>query len=438
MVDVTDDATIQVTVEKAGTRTGTYSEAGNAVTLAATDTNTEAQLTARRDGDNLLLDFPSTYKLEPDYTYILSAVIKPTEASYRKYRDQDETYPETPDGNTGTHATNGEDGLYSNDQANVNYTYDGVSGQRAAYAHPVVRLNPGKLIITKNITGLSAGEIDTLDLSFDLTITYPNDNDSTSDDAETRHITLSQMTKSTDGSYSYTITGLSPGTQYTITEAGAALDGYKVTTTVNGVKSVDASGTIAEGSTATVNYVNAYVKSITSVKVEKQVTGNMGDWEKRFSFTASLSGESSSMAGLTYVSYTKGEDGKLTAGAETKITTDTFNFHLKDDEYYIFYRVPMGANLTIRETPDDYILTKVEATNLNGKELTRSGSSVTLPVSTLATDSNCGHTVTFTNDRTVVIATGISLDSLPYLLILAGVAAAGIFLFLRKPRDYED
>ena len=53
-------------------------------------------------------------------------------------------------------------------------------------------------------------------------------------------------------------------------------------------------------------------------------------------------------------------------------------------------------------------------------------------------DVQPGMVITFTNTKNVIIETGISLDSLPYVLILAGVAAVAVLFLLRRRRSYED
>lgn len=45
--------------------------------------------------------------------------------------------------------------------------------------------------------------------------------------------------------------------------------------------------------------------------------------------------------------------------------------------------------------------------------------------------------VLFTNDRTTEIPTGVSLDTLPYVLVLA-LAGAGLVLMIARKRRVED
>ena len=75
-----------------------------------------------QNGRQIKLIFPETYSLEADYTYTVTTPIEPTEAAYKKYREQNSTYLEKPDAATGTHADNNrENGFYCNDAAILKY-----------------------------------------------------------------------------------------------------------------------------------------------------------------------------------------------------------------------------------------------------------------------------------------------------------------------------
>ena len=438
MVKITDPNTIGITV-KNGSKVVAQSAAGvKTVTIPETPRNSQAELTASYDEatDQLKLDFPDSYKLEPNYTYILSAVIEPTEKAYREYRAASESYTDTPDSGTGTHATNNENGFFSNDSAVVNYAYGDQTGLHVNYKYPVVRLTPGNLVVTKEITGLTEDQIKALDLKFDVTITYPDDESVDSTETVSRQLTLSDMTPK-DGVYSYTFTGLSPNTEYTVTESGGAVDGYTMTTKVNGTAANEeksATGTVGKGATVTVAYENDYTVAVTNVTVEKQVTGNMGDSDKPFTFKASL--KDASMVGLEFVQYSKNESGELSKGTkmtigEADLNADgLFEFTLKDDEYITFSKVPMKGTLIISEDRGVYTLTDVIVTNIpegyednlmktqNGMELFVTGE----------------HKITFNNHYSVSVDTGFSFDSYPFILMLSTAIVAAFVLLMGKLR----
>ena len=136
--------------------------------------------------------------------------------------------------------------------------------------------------------------------------------------------------------------------------------------------------------------------------VQKTVSGNMADVNKEFAFT------------VTYGS-----------------TTTTFR--LKKDGTNKIEDIPVGATVTVTENPDGYTYSFVSITDGVTKTDTTTdttkGISFTMPAKDV--------TVVINNDKTVTIDTGILLDTLPYILILA-VVAVGAVLVLKKRRDRDD
>mgnify|MGYP002569648505 CR=1 FL=1 len=113
----------------------------------------DVTLTASYDEETkqIKLDFPDNYSLEENYTYTVTTPIEPTEAAYKKYREQNSTYLEKPDAATGTHAENNrENGFYCNDAAILEY-HNGKEGKTVDYDKPVIQLTPGALVIKKTI-----------------------------------------------------------------------------------------------------------------------------------------------------------------------------------------------------------------------------------------------------------------------------------------------
>ncbi|MDO5400377.1 MAG: Cna B-type domain-containing protein [Eubacteriales bacterium] len=152
---------------------------------------------------------------------------------------------------------------------------------------------------------------------------------------------------------------------------------------------------------------------VTNVIIEKQVTGNMGDVNKEFSFTVTSTLPIGSV----------GEGGTLSEDKKTA------TFNLKDDGTIQLSGIPDGAVLTIKET------------NADGYTMSVGGTIYPLADGfeyTVETDGNDAteFTITVTNDKEVEIDTGIFLDSLPYILILSIVAVG--FVLMRRRRGYED
>lgn len=125
------------------------------------------------------------------------------------------------------------------------------------------------------------------------------------------------------------------------------------------------------------------------VTITKLVTGNMGDRDKSFEFTYQING----------------------ANGET--------FNLKHGESKTI-RVRIGQSLTVTENSDGYEVF------INGDKAENKAITVTPKGDT---------TITFTNTKNVNIDTGVSLDTLPYVLLLGGMAVLGGALLLRRRED---
>lgn len=90
--------------------------------------------------------------LEDGVTYQVKVRIKPTQAAMDHYA-QNGTYPNKPDAGTGTHADKKESGFYSNTEATLSFSYNGVTyaGDNAfEYPHPVIQILPeGRFVVQK-------------------------------------------------------------------------------------------------------------------------------------------------------------------------------------------------------------------------------------------------------------------------------------------------
>lgn len=199
-------------------------------------------ITASLTGKELKLSFPEDYKLEKGYEYKVSLTIEPTDRAYQKYSENGLKYPDLADKDTGTHKE--QYGFYSNDEATVTYTYNGQT-QVNEYPKPVIQLNPGTLTITKQITGdLENTDITALEENLTFTVNL---------NGEESSYKLNEFTPGANNTYSLTIKGLSPVTDYTVTESNATVNGYTLQTT----KEND-TGTVTKGGSATAKFVNDY------------------------------------------------------------------------------------------------------------------------------------------------------------------------------------
>ena len=234
----------------------------------------------------------------------MTTKIQATEAAYEAYRNNENSYPDPGDQGTGTHA--GQAGLYTNNKATVDYTYNG-KNYSAEYPMPVIQLDPGTLTITKQITGdLTEEQIAALkdSIKFEVELngvktSYP----------------LSSFTEQNNNYYTMSIGGLSPNTQYTVTETGAELPGYILTQTPDDGK---ITGTVAKGGTATAAFTNKYTPDTGSLTITKTVVGldstALAELKDEISFVVKDN------SGEIVATIKKGSEGWDTAWSENKFS----------------------------------------------------------------------------------------------------------------------
>lgn len=207
-----------------------------------------------------------------------------------------------------------------------------------------------------------------------------------------------------------------------------------------------------------VNFYAHYRKATSNVTITKKVTGLLGDTQKNFTFNVSIT--------------TK--DGKVYSNDVTaKKGNDTVplnNFTLKHNEFVTLENVPIGATITVTESaPGEHY--NVSATGHNGEK--NGGNNVTFTYVAVANTDTASDTdeadlmllsmdegtavdtdavaladatdkmvtnnaIMVTNHCTLFPDTGVLLDTLPYIVILAVVAGGVALLMLRKHRKEDD
>lgn len=165
-----------------------------------------------------------------------------------------------------------------------------------------------------------------------------------------------------------------------------------------------------------------YVPASANLTVTKTVTGKLGDTNKAFTFQ--ILDASGKPVELTTGSYEFGNAN----GALLNDGTDG-KFTLKDGASIIFKNLPSGQYKIVE---DDYTGEKYETSYVvdSGTPENRREASVTI-----GTDAK---TLAFTNHCTLFPDTGVLLDTLPYIVILAVVAGGVALLMLRKRRKEDD
>lgn len=150
--------------------------------------------------------------------------------------------------------------------------------------------------------------------------------------------------------------------------------------------------------------------------VTKEIEGNMADMDKEFEFTVKFTPESGTefdtTVQITNDAATTSRTYTATANADG---TYTVVFNLGDGDTATFSNIPVGTTYEISEDEDGY--TKEHTTAADG---------------TISANNETDVDV-WTNTLTSEIDTGITMDYMPYVLLLA-VAAVGLVVMFTKKR----
>lgn len=376
------------------------------------------QIEAKYDTDvngktQIIMDFPNDYNLKKGYMYQVIAHIEPTETAYQQYRTKNFIYEDTPESGTGTHADSNEKGFYSNGTAEVSYNYKGQSQPPEPYDKPVVQLNPGTLKIEKEIAGLDETHLQQLihgigdngqGLSFQVDFTWNNGASKETAIVPLKELITKQtetakirytVTKDVNGKYTILFEGLSPDTTYAITEVNTDVNGYKCEQKVS-----ETTGNVEKGVSKTVSIINEYTKALVTITITKTVTGNMSNTDEQFDFELSYGD--------------KKERFSLKHGGSKE------------------FQIPAGSTVTVAETNNKGYTTMYQV----GTDGPVNGTLATIP------DVQNDVTIAFTNEKEVLIPTGLFQNKRPYLLMLLLMMMSAISLLgttlLKKIRIRKD
>lgn len=170
----------------------------------------------------------------------------------------------------------------------------------------------------------------------------------------------------------------------------------------------------------------SYTYSAGSLAVKKLVTGNLGDRDKEFNVTVTFTAPADKEV-KSVISYTDG----------TTKTIETSAWKEKDGSKQAEVTIALKHNETVTFTniPYDVTYEVVEAdytSEANGKyDAAKYDFTDTAKKIDSATD-----TVTITNNKGTTVDTGVVLDSLPYILLIA-VAVVGVVAFTAKKRTTD-
>ena len=170
-----------------------------------------------------------------------------------------------------------------------------------------------------------------------------------------------------------------------------------------------------ENSKKSDTFENEY--SAGDLEFKKTVTGNLGDKAKYFDVTVTLTG----VAGMTYDNPYSVTGGSESSNPTTMAVGTSETFKIKDGETIKIANLPYGVTYTVVEA--DYTGENYDAADYSefNEEI-----------------DSALDTVVITNNKDTDVDTGISLDSIPYILILgfAVLGISGLFLKRRKNANF--
>lgn len=252
-------------------------------------------------------------------------------------------------------------------------------------------------------------------------------------DAEDGSFTIVLPEYSSVGIYYYTVTQTEGNT------AGVKYDTRKMIVKVtviqqeeNKVRVAFATASLADTNpdngvtdVKTATFVNTY--SAGSLAVKKLVTGNLGDRDKEFNVTVTFTAPANEEV-KSVISYTDGTAETIEISA-WKVKNGSkqaeVTIALKHNETVTFTNIPYGVTYTVKE--DDY--TSEAMGKYDEADYTFSDANKEIDSSS--------DTVTITNTKESPVDTGIVLDSLPYVLLIA-VAVVGVVIFTARKRSHRE
>lgn len=215
----------------------------------------------------------------------------------------------------------------------------------------------------------------------------------------------------------------------------ADVSGYKLTKTlVDGVEGATAGSVTMnkEHSNRSITFSNFYEKKTADVTITKQVTGLMGDTHKEFAFR--ITGLDSK--GVTL----ENNNGGLSNFTLTHNGSVTLKNVPMDTVFAVVETLGADSGYETKATGHDTAVTDGATRTFYYKLVLEDGQQklVTCDAEGNTVKAQEGLAITVTNHCTLKPDTGVLLDTLPYIVILAVVVGGVALLMLRKHRKEDD
>ena len=211
-----------------------------------------------------------------------------------------------------------------------------------------------------------------------------------------------------------------------------------------GQKRIAAIHTEGDNEAKSDSFDNVY--SAGSLKVTKNVTGLLGDKQKIFEVKVKFTAPSGDTVNgdITYTDL----NGEHTIAGDTDTktegiqgwTTQEVTIKVKDTTTVTFTNVPYGVSYEVVEkdySSDGYDAPDYDAETVETAEIVNEdGSKTSVEINAKGVIDSSAESVSITNNKGGTVDTGISLDNVPYILLLA-IAVLGMFGFVSKKRSSE-
>ncbi len=201
---------------------------------------------------------------------------------------------------------------------------------------------------------------------------------------------------------------------------------YAVDVTVDGETNTTITGTDDTGETVYKldTFVNEY--KVGKLTVEKTVTGNLASKDQEFTMKVEFTSAKPVLSDITIVDGSTGAVSTIAYG--TGWTSNEVTINVEHGETVTFYNIPEGVEYVVTEDASHF---EADANGSNPA----TGYTQTNATNDSGVISSTVSAVSFTNTKDTSVETGIVLDSMPYIAILA-IAAFGMFAMMSKKR-YE-
>ncbi len=315
------------------------------------------------------------------------------------------------------------------DSSKENNTNGSVSGEIAVNSTVTVTVTNSSydfgvaIPVTKQFIGNSAVDVP---FTFTLTQCDKDGNPESNEPLLTKVIAVTGENVSEDKFFiGYTSSEVYEGDVYYLIKEVAGADSsisYDPSVYIVGVKIEDGAAVIdsftKDGKTVD-DKVAAFINSCsTSVTITKEVTGNMGDRSKEFTFEAYLT------KGTADIDFPAAEDGD-------KYTVDgtVATFALAHGESITIDDIPIGATLVVTEKPEGYVVYINDTNRENNPD-----DDGAIEHEVKAGDNE----ILYTNYKEADIDTAVHLDYLPYIILFAIVGTGVIIAASDKRREADE